>query len=293
MIKIKRACPGFYSIEKKLHQQGFVRVAGIDEAGRGPLAGPVCAAVALFKPGVRIRGVNDSKQLTPHLRDLYYDEIMAKALAVGVGFTTTHEIDQINILNATRLAVRRALDSLPEPPDFMLLDALRLHDVNLPQESLIKGDARCFCIAAASIVAKVTRDRLMQRYHEEYPQYGHANHKGYGTLFHRRALSLHGLSTLHRRTFCEFGFFGPLPFDDECVRNGWTDEVRVKSVSFQKLESQIDRMADHEQRTAIENSLTALTDFLPFCELEHLQRKLRSQVIQRCLMEKNRDMTPE
>ena len=290
MIRIKRARPGFYSIEKKLHLAGFARVAGIDEAGRGPLAGPVCAAVAFFKPGVRIRGVNDSKQLTPRLRDLFYDDIMAKALAVGVGFTTAHEIDEINILNATRLAVRRALDALPEQPDYMLLDALRLSDVDLPQESLIKGDARCFCIAAASIVAKVTRDRLMQRYHEEYPQYGYANHKGYGTLHHRRALSFHGMSTLHRRTFCDFGFFGPLPFDDECVRNGWTDEVRVKSATCQALESQIERMADHEQRLAIEESLATLTDFLPFCELKHLKWKLRNQIA-KITGQKNREKT--
>ena len=278
MIKIKRARPGFYSIEKKLHLSGFARVAGIDEAGRGPLAGPVCAAVAIFKPGTRIRGVNDSKQLTPQLRDIYYDEIMAKALAVGVGLTTAHEIDRINILNATRLAARRALDSLVEGPDYLLLDALRLHDVDLPQEALIKGDARCFCIAAASIVAKVTRDRLMQRYHEEYPQYGHASHKGYGTLFHRRALALHGLSTLHRRTFCEFGFFGPLPFDDECVARGWTDEVRVKSASFVAFESQIAGITDDEGRIAVENSLSAQTDFLPFCEVEHLQKLLKSHL---------------
>jgi ribonuclease HII len=252
MIKLKRARPGFYSIEKKLHLEGFVRVAGIDEAGRGPLAGPVCAAVAIFKPGTRIRGVNDSKQLTPHLRDVYYDEIMSKALAVGVGLTTAHEIDRIN--------------------------ALRLQDVDLPQEALIKGDARCFCIAAASIVAKVTRDRLMQRYHEEYPQYGHASHKGYGTVFHRRALALHGLSTLHRRTFCEFGFFGPLPFDDECVARGWTDEVRVKSASCVAFESQIARITDDEARRAVENSLSEQTDFLPFCEVEHLQKLLKSHL---------------
>ena len=290
MIRIKRARPGFYSIEKKLHLAGFARVAGIDEAGRGPLAGPVCAAVAFFKPGVRIRGVNDSKQLTPRQRELFYDDIMDKALAVGVGFTTAHEIDEINILNATRLAVRRALDVLPEQPDYMLLDALRMHDVDLPQESLIKGDARCFCIAAASIVAKVNRDRLMQRYHEEYPQYGHASHKGYGTAHHRRALSVHGMSTLHRRTFCDFGFFGPLPFDDECVKNGWTDEVRVKSVTCKALESQIDRIADHQQCDDIEDSLQTLSDFLPLCELEHLKWKLGT-LIAKSPWQKNREET--
>lgn len=269
-----RAPRGFHTFEKRLHEQGFTRVAGVDEAGRGPLAGPVCAAVAVFRPGARIRGVNDSKQLTEKKREWLFDEIMDKARGVGVGLVWPDEIDALNILRATHLAVRRALEGLPEPPDHLLLDALRLADVPLPQESLVKGDARCFCIAAASIVAKVTRDRLMLRYEEEYPQYGLARHKGYGTEHHRRALACHGMSTIHRRTFCDFGLFGPLPFDPDCVAMGWTDEVRVRSVSFERIRLAAAGARTQDAVAALEAEVAALTGFLPAVETDHLRAML-------------------
>ena len=253
-----RAPSGFFVFEKRLHEQGFARVAGVDEAGRGPLAGPVCAAAAVFRPGTRIRGVNDSKQLTEKKREWLFDEIMDRAQAVGVGLAWPGEIDAVNILRATHLAVRRALEQLAEPPDHLLLDALRLADVPLPQESLVKGDARCFCIAAASIVAKVTRDRLMLRYDAEYPQYGLARHKGYGTEHHRRALARHGMSTIHRRTFCDFGLFGPMPFDRDCVAMGWTDEVRVRSVSFDRIRRAAAGARTTREVSALETEVASL-----------------------------------
>lgn len=194
-------------IERELHAQGVTRIGGIDEAGRGPLAGPVCAAVVVFPPGVRIARVNDSKKLSPEVREALFDQICEKAEGVGVGLADAEEIDSINILNATKLAVRRALESLSFTPDQLLLDALTLKDCPIPQQAFVKGDARCFSIAAASIIAKVTRDRLMVRYAQEYPYYGLQQHKGYGTKMHWEAIETHGVSSIHRRTFFDPGFF--------------------------------------------------------------------------------------
>jgi len=195
-----------YRIERGLHAQGLRHIAGIDEAGRGPLAGPVCAAAVIFEPGTRIRGVNDSKKLTPAMRETLYDEIMSRALCVGVGLADADEIDSLNILRATKLAAHRALEQLESPPEYLLLDALQLKDCPIPQQPVIKGDAKCFSIAAASIIAKVTRDRLMLRYDEEYPCYAFAKHKGYPTALHYERLDENGISSLHRRTFFDPGF---------------------------------------------------------------------------------------
>ncbi|MCX7018851.1 MAG: ribonuclease HII [bacterium] len=197
---------GLYHIERGLHAQGLRLVAGIDEAGRGPLAGPVCAAAVVFEPGARIPGVNDSKKLSPARRETLYGAIMERALSVGVGLAAADEIDALNILKATKLAARRALQNLEFSPDCLLLDALRLENCPIPQQSIIRGDAKCFSIAAASIIAKVTRDRLMVRYDEEYPCYAFAKHKGYPTALHYERLAGHGISTLHRRTFFDPGF---------------------------------------------------------------------------------------
>lgn len=192
--------------ERELAAQGYKLIAGVDEAGRGPLAGPVCAAAVVFAPGVRVTGVNDSKQLDPAEREDLYDKIMAKALAVGIGLACAEEIDHLNILRATKLASRRALRQLPIMPDYLLLDALTLEKVTIPQMPLVKGDSRSLSIAAASIVAKVTRDRLMTQCAEEFPGYLFESHKGYATPTHRRCIDELGPSSLHRQTFLQSWF---------------------------------------------------------------------------------------
>lgn len=191
-----------------LFEQGYCFVAGIDEAGRGCLAGPVVAAAVILpldeEPASilsRFAGVNDSKQVTLSARERLYDSIMQHAVAVGVGFGSVEMIDERNILQATKYAMRSAITQLTPAPQALLLDAVRLSTVSLPQRSLIKGDARCLSIAAASIIAKVTRDRLMIQLHTEYPSYGFDQHKGYGTEAHMTALQQHGVTPHHRRSF--------------------------------------------------------------------------------------------
>ena len=191
-------------IESDLYAQGYVCIAGLDEAGRGPLAGPVCAGLAVLAPDVRIEGVNDSKKLTEAKREKLFDDIRERALAYAVAVADPAEIDAINILQATKLACRRCIEQVRAGgihPDYLLLDALQLPDVPLPQQGLIKGDARSFSIAAASILAKVTRDRLMVQAAEEWPQYGFEKHKGYPTKAHYDAVAQHGASTMHRGSF--------------------------------------------------------------------------------------------
>ncbi|MFT8871379.1 MAG: ribonuclease HII [Sporolactobacillus sp.] len=186
--------------EERLHAQGFEYVGGIDEAGRGPLAGPVVAACVILRPESVILGLNDSKQLTPHRRDMLFDDIRAAALAIGIGEASAPEIDRYNIYQASKLAMMRALEATSIRADFLLIDAMQL-PVQIAQESLIKGDARSNSIAAASIIAKVTRDRLMQKLDQTYAGYGFANHKGYGTADHLRALKTLGPCPEHRLTF--------------------------------------------------------------------------------------------
>jgi ribonuclease HII len=193
--------------EMALLEQGYSFIAGLDEAGRGCLAGPVVAAAVILplqdcdETMIRLAGVNDSKQLTAEQRAHLYDVIMQYAVAVGVGMGSVALIDEHNILNATKQAMRHALAQLEVAPQALLLDAIQLPGVTLPQRSIIKGDCLCLSIAAASIVAKVTRDHLMIRLHEEYPHYGFAQHKGYGTPAHLEALRIHGACPHHRRSF--------------------------------------------------------------------------------------------
>jgi ribonuclease HII len=187
--------------EREARRCGYRRIAGVDEAGRGPLAGPVVAAAVILPVRCRLVGVDDSKQLSPSERDRLYAAIMDRAVCVGVGSSTAEEIDRINILEATMLAMRRALAELSPPPDFVLIDAVSLTGVAMPIRPIIKGDALSLSIAAASIVAKVTRDRLMARFHEAYPQYNFLSHKGYGTEEHLARLAEYGPSLIHRRTF--------------------------------------------------------------------------------------------
>jgi ribonuclease HII len=190
-----------------LLQQGYCFIAGLDEAGRGCLAGPVVAAAVILplpldQEGLaRFAGVRDSKQLTAQTRDTLHDIIVQHALAVGVGIGSVELIDEQNILQATRHAMRDALAQLSLRPQALLLDAVRLSTVPLPQRSIIKGDARCLSIATASIIAKVTRDRMMLTLHEQYPLYGFHQHKGYCTEMHLAALKQHGPCPIHRRSF--------------------------------------------------------------------------------------------
>lgn len=187
--------------ERALWAEGRERVAGVDEAGVGPLAGPLVAAAVIFPKGTGIRGVDDSKRLTPQRREALAAEIRAAALAVGVAVVEPEEIDRLNVYRATLAAMARALDALALKPDHVLVDARRIPGCDLPQEPIVKGDATCHAIAAASIVAKTTRDALMLRYEEEFPGYGFALHKGYGTAAHRDAIRRLGPSPIHRRSF--------------------------------------------------------------------------------------------
>jgi ribonuclease HII len=180
---------------------GYRRIAGIDEAGRGPLAGPVVAAAVILPSRCRLLGINDSKQLPAKDREEAYTAILEQAVGVGVGSADVGEIDQLNILEATRLAMRRAVDQLDPPPDYLLIDAVVLLGFKVPTKPIIKGDSLSASIAAASIIAKVTRDRLMARYHEIFPEYGFLSHKGYGTAEHLERLARHGPCSIHRRTF--------------------------------------------------------------------------------------------
>ena len=187
--------------EQEARRCGYRRIAGVDEAGRGPLAGPVVAAAVILPVRCRLIGVDDSKQLSVSERDRLYAAIMDRAVGVGVGSSTAEEIDRINILEATKLAMRRALGELVPAPDYVLIDAVSLTGVVMPVRPIIKGDALSLSIAAASIVAKVTRDRLMAQFHETYPQYNFLSHKGYGTAEHLARLAQYGPSPIHRRTF--------------------------------------------------------------------------------------------
>ncbi len=189
--------------EKECWQLG-IRLAGVDEAGRGPLAGPVVAACVAMPPEPLLMDVNDSKKVSEKKREALYDEIYRVAQAVGVGVASVEEIETLNIKNAARLAMRRAVEAAH--PDRILVDAERDLDVSIPQEGIVHGDAECYCIAAASIIAKVTRDRMMLELDGEYPQYGFAQHKGYGTAAHYEALRAFGPCPAHRRLFIRSAF---------------------------------------------------------------------------------------
>lgn len=186
--------------EKELYQAGYQRIAGIDEVGRGPLAGPVVAAAVILPSGCKIKGLNDSKKIPKKKHQEIYQAVMDKALAVGIGLMDSEIIDQVNIYEATKLAMKEALSKLSLKPDYLLIDAMKL-DVEIPQESIIKGDANSLSIAAASILAKVTRDKLMADYDKEFPGYDFAKNAGYGTKSHLQGLERNGVTPIHRKTF--------------------------------------------------------------------------------------------
>lgn len=190
-----------WQIEQSFYETGLEIVCGIDEAGRGPLAGPVCAAAVVLPKYLELPGLNDSKKVPDRRRRELYDEIVQTALSYGVAFASSQEIDEINILQATFLAMKRAVEQLKVPPELLLIDGNRETDFGIPVRTIVKGDSKSANIAAASILAKVTRDRYMEQLALEYPQYGFEVHKGYGTKRHYEALSQYGPCPAHRRSF--------------------------------------------------------------------------------------------
>lgn len=186
--------------EKEGYHAGKAFIAGIDEAGRGPLAGPVVAAAVILPDNFYLEGLNDSKKLSLDQREQFFDEILNSA-DTGRGVVTSEEIDQLNIYQATKLAMKRAVNNLIQPPDHLLIDAVTLNDVPLSQTNLVKGDQKSVSIAAASVIAKVTRDRMMADLHSKYPMYHFISNQGYGTKEHLEALKTHGPSPYHRKSF--------------------------------------------------------------------------------------------
>lgn len=190
--------------ETELHRQGYVNIAGVDEVGRGPLAGPVVAAAVVLPEDFDVLGIDDSKKLSEKRREELFDVILEKAVAWGIGMADHSTIDEINILQATKLAMKDAIADLSgklEGIDYVIFDAVKINDLKLPQEAVIKGDSKILAVAAASIVAKVTRDRMMVAYAEEYPGYGFEKNKGYGTKQHYEGIARQGSCPIHRKTF--------------------------------------------------------------------------------------------
>ena len=193
-----------YSIEKQYNDEGFAVICGVDEAGRGPLCGPVVAAACILPDGLYIEGLNDSKKLTEKKREKLFDVIKESAIAYCIAEASVEEINELNILEADLLAMRRAIDGLSVKPDLALIDGNIARDFQIPAVPVIKGDATSMNIAAASILAKVTRDRMCIDLDRDYPEYGIAKHKGYGTKAHMQALREHGASPIHRKQFVRF-----------------------------------------------------------------------------------------
>ena len=191
-----------WEFDAAVRAEGYPIIAGIDEAGRGPLCGPVCAAAVILPPDLEIAGINDSKKLTEKKREELFDQITSQAIAYGIGFAEVEEIEEINILNATYLAMCRAAGQLSETPALVLVDGNRTPSgLELPSRTVVKGDAKSASIAAASILAKVSRDRLLLEMDKQYPEYGFAQHKGYGTAAHYEALRKYGPCPAHRMSF--------------------------------------------------------------------------------------------
>ena len=196
-----------WEIENSLYAEGYKMICGVDEAGRGPLAGPVCAAAVILPKGLELPGLNDSKKLTDKKRRELFPIIKEQAIAYGIGLASHEEIDEINILQATYLAMERAIAQLNGKADFALIDGNRAKDFGLAVRTFVKGDSLSASIAAASVLAKVTRDDIMLEMAEKYPQYGFEVHKGYGTKAHYEALAAHGHSEIHRMSFLK-KFYG-------------------------------------------------------------------------------------
>lgn len=190
-------------IEDMLYEKGYNLVCGVDEAGRGPLCGPVVAAAVILPKDECIEGVNDSKKLSEKKREKLYNDIISKSLAYGIGISDVDVIEEVNILNATKIAMKKAIENLDIRPDYVLIDGNQMIDIDIKGETVISGDAKSESIAAASILAKVTRDRMLIEYDKKYPEYGFAKHKGYGTKAHIEAIKEYGLTPIHRPSFCK------------------------------------------------------------------------------------------
>ena len=188
--------------ENEAYKKGYEFVCGVDEAGRGPLCGPVVAAAVILPKNAHIEGVNDSKKLSEKKRDKLFDDIMENAVAVGIGMSDVEVIEKINILGATKEAMKEAISNLNIKPDYVLIDGNQDINIDIDRQTVVSGDARSESIAAASIIAKVTRDRMLKQYDEMYPEYGFAKHKGYGTKAHIEAIKEYGLTPIHRPSFC-------------------------------------------------------------------------------------------
>ena len=190
-----------WELENELYAQGYSLLCGVDEAGRGPLAGPVCAAAVILPAGLEIPGLNDSKKLSEKQREALFEPIKAAAKAYGIAFATVEEIENLNILNATFLAMNRAISQLSPQPELALIDGNRNTGITVPSRCIVKGDSRCADIAAASVLAKVSRDRYMLEMAEKFPEYGFERHKGYGTKLHYDAIRQYGPCPIHRLSF--------------------------------------------------------------------------------------------
>ncbi len=191
-----------FELEKAARRSGFNMICGVDEAGRGPLAGPVCAAAVILPEDTLIEGLNDSKKISEKKREQLFDIIKEKAVAYSIAFGTVEEIEEFNILEATFIAMNRAIDALDVKADYALIDGNRVpKNIKIPCETVVKGDSKSCSVAAASILAKVTRDRLLLEYDKKYPEYKFSQHKGYGTKAHYEAIKEHGICEIHRRSF--------------------------------------------------------------------------------------------
>ena len=190
--------------EQELNNSGYINVAGVDEAGRGPLCGPVVAAAVILPKNIDIEGINDSKKLSEKKREKIYEEIISnKDIYYGIGISDVDVIEKVNILNATKLAMKDAINNLKLKPDYVIIDGNQKIDISIPSQTLVSGDSKSASIAAASIIAKVTRDRMMKSCDEKYPEYNFAKHKGYGTKAHIEAIQKYGLCDIHRPSFCK------------------------------------------------------------------------------------------
>ena len=197
----KKRIESIKEIEKDLHQKGYQYIAGVDEAGKGALAGPVTAAAVIFPEGVNLLEVNDSKKLTTSKRENLYSKIVNQASAVGVGIVSVKTINEMGIATANRLAMKKAVNNLHIEPDFVLIDCIEINNLGYLSNSIPKGDNRCFCITAASIIAKVTRDRRMVKLSGKYSEYGFKDNKGYGTAQHQKTVEKYGYCDIHRKSF--------------------------------------------------------------------------------------------
>lgn len=203
-VKEEKRLENMLVYENKLIKDGYKNICGIDEAGRGPLCGEVVAAAVILNDGVIIEGVNDSKKLTEKKREALYDEIIKNVKAYGIGMASVKEIEELNILGATKLAMKRAVENLKIKPDYVLIDGnQKVGLIDIPQETIVSGDSKSLSIACSSILAKVTRDRMLREYDKKYPEYEFAKHKGYGTKAHIDAIKKYGICEIHRPSFCK------------------------------------------------------------------------------------------